>query len=389
MCKSEYINNDSIFEKIYLLLLTIYVYIGVTNNSLLIGSDVFIDQNIMYNIELKLFSPILIVMYLLNNINPKKELIKKIIALTICAVLAYASWGYTLVTLVCFMFSATCTKSAKKIAGAMFIGLFIGTFVVFYFCQKGVIYDITIDRFGRIGHYFGFYWNTFLPTNLLFSWIMSVYARNKKISWFEIIAAVLASCLIYYYCINRLCFGLSLIAMILYIVVVKLELIKIDSRFVRSLSLAGFSMSAVITFVMSIFYNPENPVLNKLNSMLSGRLILGKTAFERYSVNLLGNDIILHEGGEYFLIDSGFIQILLDNGIIIFIAVMAIYTFMYWYSCKKDDKMLFVWITVQMIYTIINNVWMDLEAGTCLPLFMILYRQFLCEKEQMVKKDKL
>ena len=213
---------------------------------------------------------------------------------------------------------------------------------------------------------------------------MSVYARKREVSWCELILELFISLFVYHYSTHRLVLYLNIIVLLMYIIIVKLKYIDISSKIVRFLSIVGFPICAAISFILAIFYNSENRVLNIINNALNGRLILGKTAFKRYHVKAFGQHIILHEGGEYFYIDCGYIYALLAYGVVLFIIVMVLYTFIHWYSCRKNEKELFVWITAQMIYTMINNVWLDLEAGTCLPIALVLFKLFINERNNKV-----
>lgn len=102
-------------------------------------------------------------------------------------------------------------------------------------------------------------------------------------------------------------------------------------------------LSAVGMIFLSYFYNPSNHLLKKINSLLSGRLELGRLAFKKYDLNLLGRTIVEHSfagvkgqklnnsgGGlpqNYFYIDSSYIRMILLWGFLAFIIVIACLTF--------------------------------------------------------------
>ena len=102
-------------------------------------------------------------------------------------------------------------------------------------------------------------------------------------------------------------------------------------------------ISASIMIFLSYFYNPSNHLLRKINSLFSGRLELGRLAFKKYDVNLLGRTIVersfagikgqkLNNAGEglpqnYFYIDSSYMRMLLLWGFLAFIIVIVCLTF--------------------------------------------------------------
>ena len=102
-------------------------------------------------------------------------------------------------------------------------------------------------------------------------------------------------------------------------------------------------ISASIMIFLSYFYNPSNHLLRKINSLFSGRLELGRLAFKKYDMNLLGRTIVersfagikgqkLNNAGEglpqnYFYIDSSYMRMLLLWGFLAFIIVIVCLTF--------------------------------------------------------------
>ena len=69
----------------------------------------------------------------------------------------------------------------------------------------------------------------------------------------------------------------------------------------------------------------------KLNTLFSTRLSLGKEVFDRYDVQIWGQDIPMRGNGgstevvaDYFFIDSSYVNILMRLGLVVFILVMLI-----------------------------------------------------------------
>lgn len=378
-------NNSKINENIFCIILSLYIIIGTANNSLFIGENKFItNPDFFYNIKIYFFPIALTLQYIINKRNNFTHLIAGIIFLVACLMITINSDTHYIISLGGFILSGlTYNLNPKKIAKVTYLSIFFVTVIIFVASQTGIIYDaINDNRFGRVGHYFGFYWYTYLPTNILFSWIIYRYAKEKKASLIEIILFSVLSYIIFYYSTHRLGFYLSIIVIIMHIVFAKYELIKINNKLIKFLSAIGFFVSSIITILLSLLYNDNVKILSKIDSLLNGRLHLGKIAFERYKIKLLGQKIILHENGTYFLIDSGYIHILLAYGVLLFILIMLMYTFLHWKSCKLNNKTLFIWVTAQMIYTMINNVWIDLESGSCLLIAAIMIRNEYIEHKK-------
>ena len=89
--------------------------------------------------------------------------------------------------------------------------------------------------------------------------------------------------------------------------------------------LAGFMI------LVSRFYRPDIEWMAKLNTLFSTRLSLGKEVFDRYDVQIWGQDIPMRGNGgstevvaDYFFIDSSYVNILMRLGLVVFILVMLI-----------------------------------------------------------------
>ena len=94
---------------------------------------------------------------------------------------------------------------------------------------------------------------------------------------------------------------------------------------VASYGLAGFMI------LVSRFYRPDIEWMAKLNTLFSTRLSLGKEVFDRYDIQIWGQDIPMRGNGgstevvaDYFFIDSSYVNILMRLGLVAFILVMLI-----------------------------------------------------------------
>ena len=119
----------------------------------------------------------------------------------------------------------------------------------------------------------------------------------------------------------------------------KKKTVIINSRRSGYLVMALFIATIIIGLVLPIIYNADNPFMNRLNRIVTGRLELGKLAIEQYGLHIGGNKIQwvgsstllfgLNDGTEYFYVDNGFLQLglefgLLFTGFIIFIYLASI-----------------------------------------------------------------
>lgn len=105
-------------------------------------------------------------------------------------------------------------------------------------------------------------------------------------------------------------------------------------------------VAVIVSLAACYFYNAENPVTFRVNSIFSGRLSLGKDFFNNYSVSLFGHDIemvgvggigreLVQSGVSYCFMDISYQQILMINGLLALLIVIGFYVLI---SRKyKDD----------------------------------------------------
>lgn len=324
--------------------------------------------------------------------NIKKILIDSLIG--ICFVIAaYSSNDFYILATGALLVNAH-KASLKNIAKVVAGSLLFGTVIIGCLSQVGFIEDKLVNRFGRKAHSFGFRHYAFPARQLLFGWLAYMYVKNQKMSWGEIIIDLFLMYVIYYYTTQRLTFIIFILAWLMYIVFVKLELIKVTSKFIKFCSAVGFTVCGIFSIMLSYFYDSSVIWMDKLNSILNTRLELGKEAFNRYDITLFGQyvkDSGYDSPEGYFYIDCGYLDVIISLGIIVFILTTLIYTVIHFYSCVKNDTKLFVWMTSIMIYTIVDNVWVDMiGAGTGIILFGALLNELRKEKYEnsiFIKKN--
>lgn len=96
----------------------------------------------------------------------------------------------------------------------------------------------------------------------------------------------------------------------------------------------------VINLALPYIYSTSNPILRKLDSLLTGRLYLGNVAFKDYNVTLYGQFVYQNGWGgihkvinNYFFIDSSIVRVLLMQG-------MIVYIFLLWLILRNINKTL-------------------------------------------------
>ncbi|HFI0054014.1 TPA: hypothetical protein ACGORU_000310 [Streptococcus suis] len=231
---------------------------------------------------------------------------------------------------------------------------------VFVGLKLGVISDITHwAREGKfLRHTLGFRFTTFGP-NMLFHFLcIWGYIRGKKISWLELIFLAGANQYYFMYTDTKSAYYFSLLLLAL------LAFIKIFKPNFSENKLIWFERVAlVICTVIPIFtiylYENRTPFLIQLNNFLTGRVYLGYVALITYKIPLLGQPIIWNTpdifgniSGAFLYVDSSFMNMLLNFGVIFLALLLA----SIWVLSKKNPYRN-LYYSLSFIIVLLHAMW--------------------------------
>ena len=96
----------------------------------------------------------------------------------------------------------------------------------------------------------------------------------------------------------------------------------------------GSAFFAFLMVFLSYFYRPDSVFWQKMNAFLTERLFYGHRGFEEFGVTLFGQKLPIRGMGgttelieDYFFLDSSYVKILLEYGIVLFVMVLAMFIF--------------------------------------------------------------
>ena len=140
--------------------------------------------------------------------------------------------------------------------------------------------------------------------------------------------------------------------------------------------------------ILSLFYDGYA----ELNKTMSGRLRLNEEAFMRYDVTLWGNDLEFNNtpGANYFYIDSGYLHVLLGDGLFFTMVILILYAILTYKIYKARAYYLYVWILIYSILNISNGFLVNILAN---PILLLAFSDtetihmdyILCSKKKKTK----
>ena len=252
--------------------------------------------------------------------------------------------------------------------------------------QLGIILDYVRADADRTRHFLGFSWTTTGAILFLFIILQYIYLRHGELSWIETLAIILISMFFYLMTDSRFAFAICVCSALFFAMFKNLiNKGRITVLFKKILIIVP-ELVALFAIAIHYFYNDSNPVYKRINSLLSGRLLLGRNAIKQYGIPLFGQKIewigySISEKlkGEYNYVDCSYIQILLEYGLLFLIIVLAFYSLM----IKKsiDNKQYyFTWILlIILIFSVIEPRLLNLTFNP-IPLLVVSGYNNLVEK---------
>ncbi|RKV85246.1 MAG: polysaccharide polymerase [Streptococcus sp.] len=218
------------------------------------------------------------------------------------------------------------------VAGILVVGVFL-------LSLAGIVPNLQYNRAGVIRNSFGFIYPTDFASHCFYLFLAISYLLKDKFIWTRSLFGVLLSAFIIKYCDARLNALSILLATVIFIYFYysKEKKLKIFALFPYS----AVIFASIVTY-LSYKFSWSNPFLVSVNKLITGRLALGRNAFDTFGVHLFGtrNVQFIGSGGKtesvigYNYVDSSYVQMLFTYGIVPVVLLIIIYVV----ASKKQYK---------------------------------------------------
>ena len=209
------------------------------------------------------------------------------------------------------------------VAGILVVGVFLLSLI-------GMIPNLQYNRAGVIRNSFGFIYPTDFASHCFYLFLAISYLLKDKFIWTRSLFGVLLSAFIIKYCDARLNALSILLATVIFI-----YFYYSNGKKIKIFALLPYSavvFASVVTY-FSYKFSWSNPFLVSINKLITGRLALGRNAFDTFGVHLFGtrNVQFIGSGGRtesvigYNYVDSSYVQMLFTYGIVPVVLLLIIY----------------------------------------------------------------
>lgn len=220
---------------------------------------------------------------------------------------------------------------------------------------------------------------------LSFSW---VYIRKEKLRFLEVAILCVVGIGVWYFCDARLSAVMLTLSSMLFSSVklrkihIKYEKekgVSVIPNWIQGLAVLVVPLCATMIVFLSYVFSWERPFMEMLNSMSSGRLAMGRLAFERYKIEWFGQFIPMIGYGkssltqlrtEYFFLDSSFVSILMCYGFLVFLCIIFLFMYSSFKAKRRNDYYLVLIIGLIAVDCMVEHHMM--EMGFNPFLFLLL-----------------
>lgn len=182
--------------------------------------------------------------------------------------------------------------------------------------------DTGIDRYTL-----GYSYTTFSSNYFFHLTIFYLYIKGNLIKYLELGVLALLNIYLYNFTNTKSAVIYSILAIILVILTKKFNFSKGVSYINKFSMFVGGFAAGLLTYL----YKYDSAIISEINVILSGRLYYGYKGIEDYGITLFGqkiawiNEVILDSELHYNYIDSSYLNILFNYGIIVLLFVMLGY----------------------------------------------------------------
>jgi len=268
-----------------------------------------------------------------------------------------------------------------------------GTFFVllFSFIMSSIgLFPNKIDSVGR--YYLGFRYPTF-AANLFFSAVVAYIAfRGKKINIYE---ALLFSIINIFLFLKTNTLAVFILVFCILIMVYLLKK-KSDYNTVGKFIISNIPIIlTIVTLAVQIYYNYNyhNDSCVMLNKALSGRLYLGRKAFAEYPITLFGQKIEwIFSGmkGEYFYVDSSYLNILFGYGVITLSAICLIFRKILKYFVNNSEYFICMSIVIFLIHSVTDPQLLTFRYDPFITMYLaVVIKQMNMSGKKNNKREKI
>lgn len=298
-----------------------------------IQQTVYIEKIDFLNITTRIiivFACIFLIFKYIIDKHSTESIIYSTLILIVAGLISYITSGWYVIMVLAILLINMKNINIRKLIIIWIIEISILMLFIAISYKLGVIGETVIswDRDTGIDRYtLGYNYTTFSSNYFFHLTIFYLYIKGNLIKYLELGVLALLNIYLYNLTNTKAAVIYSALAIILVILIKKFNFSKGVSYINKFSMFVGGFVAGLLTYL----YKYDSAIISEINVILSGRLYYGYKGIEEYGITLFGQritwitEVILDSELQYNYIDSSYLNIMFNYGIIMLLFVMLGY----------------------------------------------------------------
>lgn len=298
-----------------------------------IQQTVYIEKLDFLNITTRIiivFACVFLIFKYIIDKHSTESIIYSTLILVVAGLISYITSGWYVIMVLAILLVNMKNINIRKLIIIWIIEISILMLFIAISYKIGVIGETTIswDRDTGIERYtLGYNYTTFSSNYFFHLTIFYLYIKGNLIKYLELGVLALLNIYLYNFTNTKAAVIYSVLAIILVILMKKFNFSKGVSYINKFSMFVGGFVAGLLTYL----YKYDSAIISEINVILSGRLYYGYKGIEEYGITLFGQritwitEVILDSELQYNYIDSSYLNIMFNYGIIMLLFVMLGY----------------------------------------------------------------
>ncbi len=298
-----------------------------------IQQTVYIEKIDFLNVTTRIiivFACVFLIFKYIIDKHSTESIIYSTLLLIIAGLISYITSGWYVIMVLAILLINMKNINIRKLIIIWIIEISILMLFIAISYKLGVIGETMVswDRDTGIDRYtLGYNYTTFSSNYFFHLTIFYLYIKGNSIRYLELGVLALLNIYLYNFTNTKSAVTYSILAIILVIIIKKFNISKGVSYINKFSMIVGGFVAGLLTYI----YKYDWAIISEINVILSGRLYYGYKGIEEYGITLFGqkitwiNEVILDSELQYNYIDSSYLNILFNYGIIVLLFVMLGY----------------------------------------------------------------
>lgn len=298
-----------------------------------IQQTVYIEKIDFLNVTTRIiivFACVFLIFKYIIDKHSTESIIYSTLLLIIAGLISYITSGWYVIMVLAILLINMKNINIRKLIIIWIIEISILMLFIAISYKLGVIGETMVswDRDTGIDRYtLGYNYTTFSSNYFFHLTIFYLYIKGNSIKYLELGVLALLNIYLYNFTNTKSAVTYSILAIILVIIIKKFNISKGVSYINKFSMIVGGFVAGLLTYI----YKYDWAIISEINVILSGRLYYGYKGIEEYGITLFGqkitwiNEVILDSELQYNYIDSSYLNILFNYGIIVLLFVMLGY----------------------------------------------------------------